>query len=122
MPAGKLISNNDMAKLCHLCLSGGEWEGQALIPRDYLAESVRPHSTGGSPGNAAYGYFWWVREQAPHGYSFAFGSGGQYSFVVPDLDLVVAVASSGTGQGGHHGDVETREIVDRVVIPAVRAR
>jgi hypothetical protein len=29
------------------------------------------------------------------------------------------MASSGTGQGGDHGDVETREIVDRVVIPAV---
>jgi CubicO group peptidase (beta-lactamase class C family) len=116
---GLHLTLRDMAKLGHLCLSGGEWEGQALIPRDYLVESLRPHSAGGPPGDAAYGYFWWVREQAQNGQVFAFGSGGQYIFVVPDVDLVVAMASSGTGQGGYHGDVETREIVDRVVIPAV---
>jgi CubicO group peptidase (beta-lactamase class C family) len=116
---GLHLSVRDMAKLGLLCLSGGEWEGQALIPNAYLAEALQPHSRGGPPGNAAYGYFWWVREQAPHPYAFAFGSGGQYLFVVPDMDLVVAVASSGIGQGGRHGEVETRELVDRVVIPAV---
>jgi CubicO group peptidase (beta-lactamase class C family) len=116
---GLHLTLRDMAKLGHLVVSGGEWEGQALIPSDYLAQSLRPHSAGGSPGNAAYGYFWWVREDAPHRCLFAFGSGGQYVFVVPDLDLVVATASSGAGPGGHHGDVETREILKRIVIPAV---
>jgi CubicO group peptidase (beta-lactamase class C family) len=118
---GLHLTLRDMAKLGLLCLSGGKWEGQALIPSDYLAESLRPHSTGGSPGHAAYGYFWWVREQGeqgPYQHSFAFGSGGQYIFVVPELDLVVAIASSGIGQGGHHGDIETREMVARVVLPA----
>ena len=109
----------DMAKLGLLCLSGGHWDGQTLIPSAYVSESLQPHSPGGPPGNAAYGYFWWSRALASHECSFAFGSGGQYIFLIPDLDLVVAIASSGTGQGGHHGDIETREIIDRIVIPAV---
>jgi CubicO group peptidase (beta-lactamase class C family) len=116
---GLHLSVRDMAKLGLLCISGGTWEGQPLIPRDYLAEALRPHSPGGSPGGAAYGYFWWVREYPRHGSCYAFGSGGQYIFLVPDLDLVVAMASSGTGQGGQHEGIETRDIVDRLVIPAV---
>jgi CubicO group peptidase (beta-lactamase class C family) len=116
---GLHLTLRDMAKIGQLAVAGGVWEGRPLIPASYLAEGLRPHTVGGSPGNAGYGYFWWVRKAGSHEMAFAFGSGGQYVFVLPELDLVVAAASSGSGQGGRHGNIETRELVDRVVLPAV---
>lgn len=43
-----------------------------------------------------YGYGWWMRELAGQDVVFAWGFGGQYIFVVPDLDLVVVTTSSST--------------------------
>jgi CubicO group peptidase (beta-lactamase class C family) len=49
---------------------------------------------GGLPEEEAYGYHWWVTRDASHPAYFAAGYGGQYLWVVPDLDLIVAMASN----------------------------
>ena len=41
-----------------------------------------------------YGYGWWVRDFAGEETCFAWGYGGQYVFVIPDLDLVIVTTSS----------------------------
>jgi CubicO group peptidase (beta-lactamase class C family) len=43
-----------------------------------------------------YGYGWWIRELGGHRAYYAWGFGGQYIFVVPDLELVVVTTSSST--------------------------
>jgi CubicO group peptidase (beta-lactamase class C family) len=53
---------------------------------------------------SGYGYFWWTfpttRGASDAGVIAASGSGGQWLFVVPRLDLVVAVvATNGDGLG-----------------------
>jgi len=52
--------------------------------------------------NSGYGYFWWTfplhRGGTDAGVIAASGSGGQWLFVIPSLDLVVAIAAqSGAG-------------------------
>ena len=77
-----------------------------FIPPAWLAASITPDSRGGpvffSNYGSAYGYFWWLfptrRGGNDTGVIAASGSGGQWLFVVPSLDLVVAiVASNGAG-------------------------
>jgi CubicO group peptidase (beta-lactamase class C family) len=116
--AGLHLTVREIAKLGYLWLNGGQWDGVQLVPEHYAAGATRVQSAGGKPGDAAYGYFWWVQADRPVEHYFGFGAGGQYVFVSPALDLVLATGSSGTGYGGKHGDCRTRDLFDRIVIPA----
>jgi len=45
-------------------------------------------------GERKYGYGWWVHEIRGYETCFAWGYGGQYIFIVPDLELVMVTTSS----------------------------
>jgi len=81
----------DMAKLGHLFLEDGVWNGERLLPAGFAAQATRVHSEGGPPVGLPYGLFWWVPSQSTY---FASGYGGQFIWVHPPLGVVVAVTSS----------------------------
>jgi CubicO group peptidase (beta-lactamase class C family) len=98
----------DLARLGYLVLRGGRWGDRQIVPESWITESTRPDSRGApvyfSNVGSAYGYFWWLfptrRGASDLGVIAASGSGGQWLFVVPSLDLVVAVvAENGDGLG-----------------------
>lgn len=81
----------DMLKFGLLYYNKGIWNGEQVIPPSWINESTSPKITL-EPG-FGYGYFWWTKEfslkdKTVNSY-FAWGFGGQYIFVVPDLELVV---------------------------------
>jgi CubicO group peptidase (beta-lactamase class C family) len=83
----------DMAKIGYLYLNGGFWDGSQVIPAGWVAASVGKHIEAERGLN--YGYQWWIYPSLD-AYT-ARGLGGQYIFVVPDLDMVV-VFTSGFGE------------------------
>jgi len=88
---GLELTARNLAKFGFLYLNHGFWDGEQLVPADYVAAATSYQSTGDSTGGASYGYQWWVSEpQGMAGY-FALGFIGQYVYVVPDRDLVVVV-------------------------------
>ena len=106
----------DMAKFGYLYLNNGYWEGQQIIPAYYVKSSTQPQSAGGIPEFARYGYLWWVTEQQGHRAFFAAGRGGQYIYVIPDLDIVITISSTvGDGPGIHHKDY----ILPLFILPAI---
>jgi CubicO group peptidase (beta-lactamase class C family) len=114
---GLLLTARDMAKIGSLYLRGGQWNGKQLVPRSYVGEATQAHNRAGPPVSAAdYGYLWWITRPSgePAAY-FAAGSGGQLIYVVPTLDLVVAVAGSASGAGG-------RQLINQAIIPFVQTR
>jgi CubicO group peptidase (beta-lactamase class C family) len=96
----------DFARVGYLVLRHGRWGDQVVVPESWLAASTRP-ITRPTPGffagfNPGYGYYWWIfpttRGGADAGVITASGAGGQWLFVIPTLDLVVAiVAQNGAG-------------------------
>jgi CubicO group peptidase (beta-lactamase class C family)/sugar lactone lactonase YvrE len=81
------------AKLGYLALNQGVWDGQQIVPAEWIATSTAQHSSGTNAdgtnfGNASYGYLWWVTETAGYPAYFALGYGAQVIYVVPGLDLV----------------------------------
>lgn len=84
----------DMAKLGELYLNNGNWNGEQIISEQWINDSTTLQFDRSS-GSADYGYQWWVRTFGENAYPayFAQGHYGQYIFVVPDLDLVVAITS-----------------------------
>ena len=92
------------------------WDGQQLVPTDYLRESGRPQSPGGSPMWMPYGYLCWLPVWHQGNARIAAGWGGQEIYVNPSADLVVAVAS--TLRADQPPD--NANIVTRFILPAVQ--
>jgi CubicO group peptidase (beta-lactamase class C family) len=85
----------DMAKLGHLFLRQGVWDGRQIIPESYAAAATQRQNAGGPPVSLAYGYLWWVVPgNGPRPTFLASGYGGQFIWVHPPLDLVIAVTSA----------------------------
>ncbi len=99
---GAQMSCRDMARFGLLFLRDGEWNGEQVIPADWVAEATSPSTE----LNSAYGYLWWLVgqggdtavETAPGQGAIpadglpayaALGLGGQVIVVIPEHDLVV---------------------------------
>lgn len=79
----------DMARIGQLVLQKGQWEGRQLVPATWIAQATATHT---AIGGTDYGYLWWHRAFTVKGRvldaHYADGNGGQFIFVVPELDLV----------------------------------
>ncbi len=103
-----LMTSRQLLAFAELYLNGGRAGGQQIVPEAWVRKScegrarelpswARGAGPGGRPDplrDRKYGYGWWVHDLAGHETCFAWGYGGQYAFVVPDLQLVVVTTSS----------------------------
>jgi len=88
----------DMVKLGELHLARGDWHGRRLFPASWIATATTPTALAGdADGSSSYGLMWWLADLGGHPAYAAQGSFGQAIVVVPDLQLVVAVASDDGG-------------------------
>lgn len=101
-----VLSTRDMARLGQLMLQNGRWGGRQVIPESWVRRSTRmvtPPAEMNPPGLRAqslrdgvgYGFLWWTRVRpdttdAFHGSYAAQGAFGQYIWVIPRLDMVIA--------------------------------
>lgn len=111
---GLSLTTPAMARLGELVLHEGQWQGRSLVPRAYVQDLARRHSSGGPPLSTAYGYLWWLGA----GSVMASGYGGQWIHVDPALDLVVALTSRRTPESAARGQGAT--LIRRDIVPAVR--
>jgi CubicO group peptidase (beta-lactamase class C family) len=112
---GLYLRTEDLAKFGLLYLQKGVWNGQRLLSESWVeAATSLQTSTGSNPdGNwdAGYGYQFWRNKTT--GYR-ADGAQGQFSFVLPEYDVVLAVTS---------GTAKMNDIMDIVwqhLLPAFR--
>ena len=127
-PQGIYFGGNDMyltplqmLRFGQMWLDGGVYRGRQVVPRAWVQESVRPRTS--SPFNGhGYGLGWWSRDSGGKRVSFAWGYGGQYVFVVPELDLVAVFISRSDGPRapGHLPGIH--RIVDEYLVPGAAAR
>ncbi|PCD75596.1 serine hydrolase domain-containing protein [Pseudothioclava arenosa] len=92
---GLNLRTRDYARIGQMFLQGGLWQGQQIVPADWVAASTRLQA----PGGAGYGYQWWVpRDTADHGNDyFAHGIYGQYIYINPEARSVIAVNAADRG-------------------------
>ena len=93
-----LLSCRDMARLGQLYLNRGRWADGQLVSADYIDRALTP-----SRVNPSYGYLWWLNGEgrvpaAPRDMVFAAGARGQFCFVLPRHDMVVATMGFGAEQ------------------------
>ena len=81
----------DMAKLGYLYLNNGTWDGDQIVPKEWVINATTPYIQS-FDRNYDYGYYWWLDSDGEF-YS-AWGSEGQRIFVFPQYDLVVVFTAS----------------------------
>ena len=100
-PQGIYFGGNDMTMtprqmlaFGQMYLSGGRMNGVQVVPPQWVETSLTARTVSRRESDRFYGYGWWVRELAGYQTYYAWGYGGQFIFLVPKLDLVVAVTSA----------------------------
>jgi CubicO group peptidase (beta-lactamase class C family) len=107
----------DMLTFGELYRNGGLHEGVQVVPAGWIRESWTPRTS--SPYNGhRYGLGWWMRTARGHDVHFAWGYGGQYIFVVPDLRLTVVTTPDPVAprEGSHNRSLH--RLIDELLIPA----
>jgi CubicO group peptidase (beta-lactamase class C family) len=83
----------DLARIGQLVLQRGQWQGRQLLPAAWVDDAIQPHIDTGD--GRQYGYHWWLGKLDAlgrgHQWVGALGNGGQRLYIMPSLDLVVAV-------------------------------
>jgi CubicO group peptidase (beta-lactamase class C family) len=114
---GLRLRPRDLAKLGQLVADDGRWNGRQVVPAWWIVESTKPHVNTEGHGALYYGYQWWLGRSLLNGHELTwtagYGAGGQRLFIVPGLDLVVAINAFNYR---HYIPIA---ILNRFVMPAV---
>lgn len=107
---GLEIKPRDMAKFGYLYLNHGTWDGQQIVPSEWVRVSTQGGLATGE--GVDYAYQWWVYS-TPNMYA-AQGLKGQKIYVIPSLEMVIVFTA----------DMENTapifELVTDWIMPSVR--
>lgn len=96
--AGLALRTRDLAKLALLMADGGQWQGKQVLPTAWVTESLSP--LGPATWRAApvtdvgYGLLWFTGRLHGQRVAWAWGYGGQFALLAPELGLAVATAAT----------------------------
>lgn len=119
---GTRLRSRDLAKLGELLRADGQWHGKPVISKAWVRAMLTVRAQ--ARDDADYGYQIW-RFRFPYGgkeqpaWAMS-GNGGNYVFVVPELDLVAVITSSAYNQRFAHPQSQGifRDIVLAALPPA----
>lgn len=91
----------DMHRIGLLLAQNGKWGNRQLISKRWIKRSVSEHAS--IPERREhYGYLWWLNSGEVEGQAisliYAHGNGGNFIFIVPELDLVLASHANNYGK------------------------
>ncbi|MEN3792783.1 serine hydrolase [Fulvimarina sp. MAC3] len=129
-PQGIYLGGNQMAMTPRSLLAFGELyrndgrteNGEEIIPEDWIATSWTERTVS-RWHDGRYGYGWFIDGFGGEEVAYGWGYGGQMIYVVPDLDLTVAITSDETRPSGGSGYVrDLHRLIGEEIIPAVRGQ
>jgi len=99
-PQGNYMGGNNMAlkprdllKIGQLMLDEGVYNDEQIVSKNWIEESFGTY-TYSNYNPYGYGYQWWNQKIGGYQTFFAWGNGGQYIFVIPEIEAVVVITSS----------------------------
>lgn len=98
---GLNLTTRDYARFGLMILNEGYWNGQQIVPKDWVKASAAQSAPPPCPEDAAipngqlgYGYQWWLPPNAREGEVFAIGIYGQYIYIDRQTQTVIALNAS----------------------------
>ncbi|MEM1120678.1 MAG: serine hydrolase [Bacteroidota bacterium] len=83
---GLLLTARDLAKFGQLYLNEGAWEGQQIVPAEWVQQSSKRQIFTSSTG---YSYQWWVSTQSETPLYYGQGFGGQGLILLPEKEVII---------------------------------
>jgi CubicO group peptidase (beta-lactamase class C family) len=128
-PQGIYLGGNEMhwtprgmLAFGELYLNGGRAGERRIISEGWIRESLRPRTNSRWSGRA-YGYGWWIDRLAGRDTFYAWGHGGQFIFVVPEVKTVVAITSVPTPDEARRAHQRAiYDLMEQDLIPAAAHR
>lgn len=89
--SGLRLRPRALARIGQMVLDGGRWEGQQVVPEDWLVHSFETSAE--VDQDIDYGYQWWLGKPPPEGPRWvgAFGNGGQRLQIMPRGNMLMVV-------------------------------
>ena len=91
----------DYARFGRLYLNGGRWNGETIVPAEWVRASITPDAAHLQPGESSassttmgYGYQWWIPENRDGNDFSAIGVYGQFIYINPARRVVIVKNSS----------------------------
>ena len=86
---GLYLKAHDLAKIGYLMLNHGTWEGQQIVSKQWVSNSLTPHVSFNE--QSGYGFQWWIpaHQEGQVNIFAGNGYGGQFLQVVPEYNLIV---------------------------------
>jgi CubicO group peptidase (beta-lactamase class C family) len=111
------MSPRSLLNFGRLYLDGGRFNGLQVLPSVWVAESWQPRFLNSSFNmRHDYGYLWWHTTFAGRSTWFAWGYGGQFLFVVPELEAVVVVTCDPDARERGTNNL-IYDTMERVIVP-----
>jgi CubicO group peptidase (beta-lactamase class C family) len=126
-PQGIYFGGNQMRLSAHALVQFGElYRNQGklgerqIVPKAWVDASWTPRTRSIFSGQL-YGYGWFITQVGEHAMYYAWGYGGQFIFILPDLELVVVATSAPNGPRDfeHLGGIYGLLVDD--IVPAAEA-
>ena len=97
------FSTRDMARIGQLMLQKGRWNGEQLVPEEWVVRSTSVVTPLDREFHCGYGILWWLLrdKQYPEQFKGAYsaqGRYGQFITVFPAMNMVVAHKSAGNAK------------------------
>lgn len=113
LPGGKdlYLCSRDLAKIGQLLLDEGKYKEEQVVPREWVQKMLTPslksvESEDIKPSDILnYGYYIWHTQYKEYDINFAYGRGGQYVFIVPELDICVVTSAIDKVRSEHFRDI-----------------
>ena len=112
---GVWLLPRDMAKFGYLYLKKGMWNGEQIVPQEWVEISQMKLIKRNDIPDYYYGYHWWVSNE--NSYS-AVGFGGQWITIFPGQNLVVVFTNQFTDGDSFQWSTAER-LVESYILPSI---
>ncbi len=97
-PGGLALRPRDLLKFAAMMADGGRWAGIQLLPEAWVTESLTAKGPttwrAGPVADVGYGLLWFTGRLQGQRVAWAWGYGGQFALLAPELNLAVATAAT----------------------------
>ncbi|MEX0780198.1 MAG: serine hydrolase [Balneolales bacterium] len=124
-PQGNYMGGNNMAllpsdmiKIGQMMMDMGVYNDKRIVSPDWILQSIQP-LTGRGPIDD-YGYLWFRRMAGDNHVIYAWGNGGQFIQILPELNAVIAVTSANQSGATRNYSRRLMRTLDNDIVPYLR--